>query len=195
MRSLPCLLLVAALAHGVTAAAAPLDIPTVDSYVWGNGETKDFSLSWDGALATFDVQDVGTAQYASLSDCCTDTFDRVRIVYPGATLLFTDLSINTMPVNTVFVDNLDLDLLSHGALDNLYLLTGQVTMQWDEPLARMPMLRFTATPESSLNGDTDTAPVPEPATLLLVGSGFASGSIWARRRRTRSRAAERTWRA
>lgn len=185
MRSLPFLLLVAWVAHGVTAGAAPLDVPSVDSYVWDNGETKDFSLSWDGSLATFDVQDVGTAQYTSLGACCTDTFDRVRVVYPGATLLFTGLSINTMPVNTVFVDNLDLTLLSHGALDNLYLLTGQVTLQWDEPLARMPMLRFAATPETSLNGDAETTPVPEPATLLLLGGGFACGSVWAKRRRLR----------
>ncbi len=182
MRYLPFFSLVMLLTAQSPAVAAPFGVPSTDSYLWDNGEAKDFTLSWDGTLGTFEVEDIGTAYYGSLQDCCTDTFDRVRYVYPGAMLTFTDLSINTMPVNTVFEDNLDLTLLSQGALDNLFLLTGQVTLHWDDPFARMPVLHFAAVPENYMDPQGETSPVPEPASLFLVGSALFSGSIWARRR-------------
>lgn len=175
---LTCLLAIVA-----PVAASPIDPPSADSYVWNNGDAKAFELSWDGTQALFNVQDLGTASYDSVAACCTDTFDRVRMLYPGATLTFSNLAINTMPVDTVFVDNLNLTLLKQGALDNLGFLTGSVTLQWDDPFARMPVMSFYALPEGGIDANAEATEVPEPATLLLVGSGLLGAATFGRRKR------------
>jgi hypothetical protein len=188
LRLLTFLVLLASVAP---VAAAPLSVPISDSYTWANGDSKSFELSWDGAQTFFTVQDLGTAIYDSLGGCCTDTFDRVRELYPGGSLTFTNLALNTLPVNTVFVDNLDLSLFRQGALDNLGVLTGTVTLEWDDPFARMAVLSFVARPEGGLTALAEAqeevvATVPEPATLLLVGGTLLGGSWLERRRRRRN---------
>jgi hypothetical protein len=180
---------VALLALAAPLWAAPIEPPSVDSFIWNNGESKGFSLTWDGDQAVFTLDGVGTGVYESLADCCTDTFDRVRELHPGATLTFTDLAINTLPVNTVFVDNLNLSLLKTGALDNLGLLTGLVTLEWDDPFTRMPLMSFSVLiPDETVafgENDEPVTAVPEPATLFLLGSGLLAVSFVARNRARR----------
>jgi hypothetical protein len=191
MRVLPILCAVVLLSLSAPVWAAPIEPPSADSYVWNNGESKAFSLTWDGSQAVFALDGVGTGTYETLAECCTDTLDRVRELHPGATLTFTDLAINTLPVNTIFVDNLNLSLLKTGALDNLGLLTGLVTLEWDDPFARMPLMSFSVfVPDDTVAlGETDQpqiTAVPEPTTLMLLGWGLLGATLAARHRARRS---------
>jgi hypothetical protein len=184
MRRVALALLVSAawLAPVAPCAATPIQVPVVtDTYDWQFGETRAFSLTWNGVFATFTVQGVGTASYLSLDACCTDLFDRVKQVYPGATLQFSNLAINTYPVDMIVYDNLDLTLLKQAGMDNLATLTGFATLQTGQPLRTMPQLVFNGGYVDTTNALSPTA-VPEPATLALIGAGLL-GTSWGLRRR------------
>lgn len=185
MRRVALALLVSAmwLASAQPGTATPIQVPVVtDTYDWQFGDTRAFSLTWNGVFATFAVQEVGTATYASLDACCTDLFDRVKQVYPGATLQFSGLAINTYPVDMIVYDNLDLTLLKQAGMDNLATLTGFATLLNGQPSRTMPQLFFDGGYVDTGNAEIAPTAIPEPATVALIGAGLL-GTSWGLRKR------------
>lgn len=181
MRSLVFVLIAtcAAIAHPATAAAGPfeLDPPSVITVGWQHDEGRKFRLEQTSTGYAFSVEGLGRSEYDSLAACCTDVFGRVRDLYPGASLRFSQLAFNTLPLNTVFMDNLNFDLLHGTDLRNLVTFTGLVTLELPPDMVRTrPTLTFAA---SSVR-------VPEPGTLLLLGGGLLGlARVVGRRQRRR----------
>lgn len=170
-----------------TASAAPiaLDPPTTGAYGWADNESRAFSLAKVGSLYTLSVQGVGSSQYFSLTECCTDVFGRVLELFPGGTLHFTRLSINTMPVQTEFWDDLNLTVLQRAGLDNLGTLDGLVTLDVPDGQSRGPKtLAFSGDYSASLIQPMalPVGNVPEPTALLMVGAGLLGLGRLLRRR-------------
>ena len=132
------------------AAAAPLaiDPPSTGVYGWADNEARAFSLSLPRGSSTYTlwIEGIGTSHYSSLASCCTDVFGRVLDLYPGGTLHFSRLAINSMPTNTEFWDDLNLTVLSRAALDNLGTLTGVVTL----PLKKVALEGMESLPKIGL---------------------------------------------
>jgi hypothetical protein len=171
-----------------TASAAPitLDPPTTGSYGWADNESRAFSLARVGSTYTLSVQGVGSSEYSSMTECCTDVFGRVLELFPGGTLHFTRLSLNTMPVQTEFWDDLNLTVLQRAGLDNLGTLTGLVTLDVPDGQVRGPRtLAFTGDFSEPLMAPMalPTRSVPEPSTMVLVGAGLLGLGRLLRRRR------------
>ncbi len=153
----------------VPAWADPIEIgpPSVDPYGWTDNEARTFSLTKAGSFYTLSVEGVGSARYSDLDQCCTDVFGRVLSLYPGSTLHFTRLALNTLSIQTEFWDDLNLSLLRRAGLDNLGTLTGLVTLDVPDVVASGPKtLTFAAGMEQM------RVAVPEPATWLLLGAGL-----------------------
>lgn len=166
--------------------------PTTDAYGWADGEARKFSLTWNGRTANFSVDKVGTSSYSTLDQCCADMFSRIVEINPGGSLLFTGLRLNTMPVDTTFVDGLNLELL-RGESANIASLTGMITLQLPPDARRgKPVFDFspleTASPliAQAMSAPTremvPSTPVPEPATLLLMGSGLLAVARFAQKK-------------
>jgi hypothetical protein len=174
------------------AMADTITPPATDAYGWADGESRKFSLTWNGRAANFSVDKVGTSSYRTLDQCCTDMFSRIMDINPGSSLLFTGLRLNTMPINTTFVDGLNLDLL-RGESANIASLTGMITLQLPPDARRgKPVFDFSPLEQPSPvlaqsllrqeSAQLPPEPVPEPATLLLMGSGLLAVARFAQKK-------------
>ena len=172
-----------------SAQAATADPITAPGATWNSGEGREFELLWNGSVGTFSVEGLGTSVYTSLSDCCSDVFDRVRVVNPGSSLTFSGLVLNWyMPISPVIEDDLDWSLLGASGFDNLRSLTGLVTLT-TSPLARLgePVLNVNVGIEGgATQGDSEAQSIPEPGALMLVGTGLVGLAAVIRRRMARS---------
>jgi hypothetical protein len=174
-------LLAAIVAAPSSGSASP--ITNSSALGWGDGEARQFALElFDDGAYRFTVDGFASATYQAAWDCCAGFFDPIRDVRPSATLTFTDLRVNTMPVNTTFSDNLDLEFLRRAEIMSILSLTGRVTLNWNEP--DVPLLLFSLfeppTPESDIL-PLRTA-VPEPALIVLFGAGLAAAALRVRSR-------------
>lgn len=160
------------------AVAAPIaiDPPSTGFSGWADNESRAFSLSLPRGSSTYTlwIEGIGTSQYSTLASCCTDVFGRVLDLNRGGTLHFTKLAINSMPTQTEFWDDLNLTELKRAGLDNLGTLTGLVTLDVPDVLSAPPeRLAFRSTSlDEPVMETMRAAPVPEPATLLLMGAGL-----------------------
>lgn len=72
-------------------------------------------------------------------------------------------------------DNVDLDKFT----GNNGKHWGQLLERWANSLGRVEIEEY----DSNVAPPQDNAPVPEPATLLLLGSGLSGLAMWGKRRR------------
>lgn len=158
-------------APAVSAGPITFESPT-DTLGWGDDVPRAFSLSKLDGTYTLSVEGLGTTHYPSLTECCEDVFGRVLQLYPGGSLHFSRLVINTLPVSTEFWDDLNLTFLQRAGLDNLGTLTGLVTL--DAPTGPR-LLSFSA--------PMFVERVPEPAAVALVAGGLLVLRRHLRRRR------------
>jgi hypothetical protein len=182
-------------AASILAAAVAVPPPTFASPItdtsalgWGDGESRLFALErFDDESYRLTVDGFASASYASPWDCCAGFFDPVRDARPYSTLTFSQLQVNTLPVNTTFTDNLDLDLLRQAGIGTLLSLTGRITLNWNEP--DIPLLAFSMfSDEPSIMADVQApAQVPEPALLVLFGAGAMVATYRIRKRLQRAR--------
>lgn len=201
MRLMSFVLALLGLSPALVSAAPITTHSTSSGYGWADGQTRSFSLSWDGQEAVFAVDGIGTATYGSVQDCCLDLIERVGEIRPGGYFELSRIVINSIPLSTTIQDTLDLAMLRQTAFHNVGLLTGDLTLRWPSPGGPPPgddpygnhyaSMMVRGVPSTDLGfgalssglADDDSSSVPEPASALLVGLGLLGAAGLARRRR------------
>jgi hypothetical protein len=164
-------------------AADPISPPSSLSG-WADDEARRFALTWDGQIAAFSVDQVGTSTSRTLDQCCTDLFAQMASLHQGSTLLVSGLVLNgTTPVGKTFADGINFQSL-RDVTPNITSLTGYLTL--DLPFAAGPfVLDFSpqlVPPDGDPPLQEPVPSVPEPTTLMLMGTGLlAIGKLMQRR--------------
>ena len=168
-----------------------VDNPT-GQYTWGNGESVDFELSFDGTDLTYTVGgetiqsfDVTQGDFdingMILSSTSTDNSSATL-----SNLMFDD---GSMSMESLLSDGGDTDFLKIAGIDNTFTLSGTQTFAWDGErpadfdLAYQIRVGTFRDPIVSLNNSSTE--IPEPATISLFSLGAVALGL-KRRRKQRS---------
>ncbi|MCJ8279621.1 MAG: PEP-CTERM sorting domain-containing protein [Rivularia sp. ALOHA_DT_140] len=155
--------------NGDVANGAPVSEET--QFNWGNGETYDFSLEYDGSTVTYVVDGV-TLTSNDFGDSVNNIFFRTS-AWENTTTSLTNLVFNGTTIGDVTSDAVggrDIDYLQINDISSPFTITGKAAMSWDATNAR-PKDSQSAFQIKVGNSPTPTS-VPEPGT---IGAIFITG--------------------